>query len=267
MGLVVAPLLEGDPKYAICITLAGLGPTRGRTKITYDTYLYKYLSIHIYIYLYQDRVASGRFALAKVCQGMLRSSFDSFKVRSLRGRVGIGSGFGSGSLQGRDQGMTDRAALPFFFSEFARSVCGAGASQASASIYRAKLTNDLLSIKLQAYRALTHHLGPTLVGSGAWEKLGFKRMQTCRRLQKSLYTLIICLGMSNIKAYMFASYDISTSPSGAAAGAAELLLELPSCCIACWSCCWSPALSESSCCCCCCSCSLVTFCSAEATAA
>ena len=78
---------------------------------------------------------------------------------------------------------------------------------------------------------------------------------------------------------MFASYDISTSPSGAgsscklasccwiAAGAAELLLELPSCCIACWNCCWSSALSESSCCCCCCSCNLVTFCPAEATAA
>ena len=178
MGLVVAPLLEGDPKYAICTTLAGPGPTKGRTKITYDTYLYKYIYIFIYIYVYiymyikigSLRVASHLPRSAKVCfaQVSIRSRFGRFKVGS--GSVQVGSGsvqgsvrFGSGSLQGRDQGMTDRAALPFFLSEFARSVCGAGASQASMSIYRAKLTNDLSSIKLQAYRALAHHHEPTYV--------------------------------------------------------------------------------------------------------
>ena len=122
MGLVVAPLLKGVPKYVICITLAGLGPTTGRTKITYGTYLYKYISLSLYIYIYiyiylsrsgrfgslrtcqglpkhaslkfrfaqgSVRVVSGRFALAKVCQSMLRSSFDSLKVRfgSLRFKV------------------------------------------------------------------------------------------------------------------------------------------------------------------------------------
>ena len=32
-------------------------------------------------------------------------------------------------------------------------------------------------------------------------------------LQKSLYMLIRCLSMTDIKTYMFAFYDISTSPS------------------------------------------------------
>ena len=52
------------------------------------------------------------------------------------------------------------------------------------------------------------------MGSRAWEKLEFKRMQTYRRLQKSLYMLITCLSMSDIKAYIFASYGISTSHLG-----------------------------------------------------
>jgi len=32
-------------------------------------------------------------------------------------------------------------------------------------------------------------------------------------LQKSLYMLVRCLSMTDIKTYMFAFYDISTSPS------------------------------------------------------
>ena len=108
MDLVVAPLLEGGPKYVGCITLAGLEPI-GANK-DWCGQVYSYIAIGIKVASrsgsVQGRVGSvgsgsvarvgarfaslrppipNRFALspmnAKVWQIMLRSSFDSLKVR------------------------------------------------------------------------------------------------------------------------------------------------------------------------------------------
>ena len=121
--------------------------------------------VYIYIYIY---IIQGRSLRVASIQGSLRFGFASRSVD----QVSIRSRFGSGRFALSPMNakgclllllLTATAPLPFFFSESARSVCGAGASQASMSIYRAKPINDLLSTILQAYRALTHHLEPTFV--------------------------------------------------------------------------------------------------------
>ena len=129
-----------------------------------DLYICCYMCIDMYF-----KVASRSLKVGSVGSrsGSVRDrSLGSDRSRSDRSRFGSGRFACCRNASGL---LTAHAAycycspLPFFFSEFARSVCGAGASQASMTIYRAKLINDLLSTRPQAYRALTHHLEPTSV--------------------------------------------------------------------------------------------------------
>ena len=150
----------------------------GANKDSWCIYLYNYTVIGIKVASrsgsVQCRVGSvarfGRFNIGSVAQGRIASrSGRVVRFASRSGSVRVASP-AVGMLRSAYCScclllmlLTATAPPSFFFSEFARSVCGAGASQASMTIYRAKLINDLLSTRLQAYRALTHHLEPTYV--------------------------------------------------------------------------------------------------------
>ena len=106
--------------------------------------------------------------------------------------------------------FTDGADLRPFVEQVPHT-CGADASQASMTICR---SYDHRPIKCKTpglQRALSPHLEPpSVVGSTEHGKSSYSK--GCRHIVG--YMLIRCLSMSDIKAYIFASYDISASPSG-----------------------------------------------------